>query len=135
MSDKITIQFPSGELTREARPWTEGGQEKPYSVTLWDTHPDKDEDTCSTGDDFATLEEARAVYDKPESHFEGMKTGYYSHTPYVMLDGPDVHEVRKRPGIKEYNPAQDDREAQREFAMQQGMAFGCDGYNEAMGYD
>lgn len=122
-------------MSNQERPWNEGGQEKPYSVTLWDTHPDKDEDTCSTGMDFATEAEARECYANPESHFKGMSDGYYHHTPYVMLDGPNVYEVRKRPGIKEYNPARDDREAQREFAMQQGMAFGCDGYNEAMGYD
>lgn len=121
-------------MSNQERPWAEGGEEKPYSVTLWDTHPDKGEDTCSTGMDFATLAEARACYENPEAHFPFMSKGYYHNTPYVMIDGPDVNETRKRPGIKEYNSARDDREAQREFAMQQGMAFGCDGYNEAMGY-
>ena len=32
-------------------------------------------------------------------------------------------------------PDEVDREWQREQAMQAGMAFGCDAYNEVMGYD
>jgi hypothetical protein len=111
-----------------------GGEEKPYSVTLWGTHPDKGEDTCSTGMDFATLAEARACYENPDSHFPGISTGYFHNTPYVMIDGPNVNETRRRPGIKDPRPDNDD-DWKREQAMQAGMAFGCDGYNEAMGYD
>lgn len=107
--------------------------DKPYSVTLWDTHPDKGEDTCNTGEDFATEAEARQAFDNLEAAFPGMAKGYWTHTPYVMLDGPGVHEVKERPGIKPLRD--DDGEWQREQAMQAGMAFGCDGYNEVMGYD
>ena len=35
-------------------------QDKPFSVNLWESHPDNQNDDCSTGESFATLEEARA---------------------------------------------------------------------------
>jgi hypothetical protein len=36
----------------------------------------------------------------------------------------------------DYRPSKDDDRAERsEFAMQQGMAFGVEAYNEAMGWD
>ena len=100
---------------------------------LWVTR-----DTCCTGLDFATLEEAEDCYQNIEKHFSHGAPGgmvYWSNTPYVMLDGPGVCKVRKRPGIKEYNPRRDDEDARREFAMQQGMGLGIGAYNEAMGYD
>lgn len=138
MSTEVKVELPSGNLVKTERPWNEGGEEKPFSVTLWDTHPDKEEDTCCTGIDFATLEEAEDCYQNIEKHFSygapgGMR--YWTNTPYVMLDGPNVHKVRKRPGIKEYNSSQDDEMARREYAMQQGMGLGIDAYNEAMGWD
>jgi hypothetical protein len=116
----------------DERSWANGGSAKPYSVTLWDTHPELNEDTCSTGTDFATLEEAQACFHNLELGFN-MSLGYWNHTPYVLLDGPGIHEVRKREGIK---PCKDDDSAERsEYAMQQGMGFGVDAYNEAMGWD
>jgi hypothetical protein len=110
-------------------------EDKPYSVHLWDTHPDLEEDTCSTGEDFATLEEARACMADLDAHFNAV---YFRNTPFVELDGPDVHEVVERPGVAKRARREDamDRAAERsEHAMQQGMAFGVEAYNEAMGWD
>ncbi len=114
------------------RPWAEGGADKPFSVTLWDTHPDLEEDTCNTGIDFATLEEAKAAFHNIEPHFPGLSQGYWRHTPFVMMDGPGLREVRQREGIK---PRQERDEVDHEFAMQQGMGLGIQAYNEAMGFD
>lgn len=97
-----------------------------YSVTHWGSHPDKDNDDCWTGDDFDTLEEAKAS--------EMYKGGDFS-TEYIMLDGPDINEVRKNPNYSAKEKRLNDSLDRSEFAMQQGMAFGCDGYNEAMGWD
>jgi hypothetical protein len=114
---------------------------KPYSVTLWGSNPDEtDNDDCWTGDDFATREEAiaayRAVVMFPEDGALASVCGRGG-WEFVMVDGPDIHEVTPNPdqpscerGRREL--ARDDREWQRERAMQAGMAFGCDGYNDEM---
>ena len=97
----------------------------PYSVNHWGSHPDKGNDDCWTGDDFATFELALADYNVDPDCY----------TAYVELDGPEVYMVRANPN---YSPKQcriDSGAERSEFAMQQGMAFGCQGYNEAMGWD
>jgi hypothetical protein len=99
---------------------------KPFNVNHWGSHPDANNDDCFTGDDFATLEEAKAsaLY----------KDGPYD-VQYIELDGPDVHEVCLNPCYSVKQCRLDDSEWRNEHATQAGMAFGCDGYNEAMGYD
>jgi hypothetical protein len=101
-----------------------------YSVNHWGSHPDLDNDDCNTGADFDTLDEAKAS--------EMYKSADYS-TEYIELDGPDINEVRKNPNYNakqvKRERAQADREERSEYAMQQGMAFGAEGYNEAMGWD
>jgi len=101
-----------------------------YTVNLWDTHPDDGEDTCAIGADFATEAEARACV----ANLRGTFPRSYKDSPWVQLDGPGVHEVTRNPDAVAREPEGDD-EWRREQAMQAGMAFGCEGYNEAMGYD
>lgn len=117
------------EVNRSERAWSEGGAEKPYSVTLWDTNPDLDEDTCNTGCDFATIEEARECVANLDAHFNMV---YYRSTPFVLLDGPDVWEITQRCKVRKGG---DDSDWKREQAMQAGMGGGCEAYNEVMGYD
>lgn len=107
---------------------------KMFSVCLWDTHPDLGEDTCCTGEDFATEAEARECIANLENFFGPvcLRT-----SPYVELDGPEIHEVIERPGMVEARKRhlKDDLFSERrENAMMAGMAFGCDGYNDVMGY-
>lgn len=45
------------------------------------------------------------------------------------------HDVAKFIKLYELEPDDEDDADDSEFAMQQGMAFGTDGYNDAMGYD
>jgi hypothetical protein len=53
-------------------------------------------------------------------------------TAYIMIDGPDVNEVRANPHFKK-SSARDDRDAWRhEQAMEAGMLHGCDAYNDVM---
>lgn len=71
------------------RPWNEGGSEKPYSVSFWMDKP-VETDTCWTALDFATEKEARLyLAENPR----------YEDNPYILLDGPGVHEVIFRPEI------------------------------------
>ena len=97
-----------------------------YEVNLWSSHPDEGNDDCNTGGDYASLAEAREVYDNVSKHFRRVDV---ASSQYIELTGVDIHEVKLN---IEYKPSRD--EATREFAMQQGMAFGCADYNDAMGY-
>jgi hypothetical protein len=108
---------------------------KPFSVTLWGSHPEEDNDDCWMGDDFATLAEAESAYRDPASISLGAASEMAGGSvAYIMLDGPGLDEpmVRKNPSHKPRR-RDDDSEWRREFAQQAGMAFGCDGYNDAMG--
>jgi hypothetical protein len=114
------------------RPWNEGDPAKPYSVTLWTDTPGET-DTCNTGEDFATEKEARLAMADMDAHFP-----HGWDVPYILLDGPGVHEVTCRTAalkrVQREREA-DERMARNENAMQCGMAFGVAGYNDAMGYD
>jgi len=103
-----------------------------YSVTLWFADPEKDDDACATGEDFDTLEEARKCMSNLDAHFD---MTYYRDCAWVMLDGPDVHEVTYDAEKHKRAQKEDklDRSLERsEGAMQAGMAFGCQGYNDYM---
>lgn len=126
---------------------------KPYAVQLWGSHPDAGHDDCWMGDDYATVDEVSAVYmatvhDAPGSILDwdpAHKAAgspnprvYWANWAYIELAGPGVRLIAKNP---RYNAKRARREAaeanaewRREQATQAGMAFGCDGYNEAMGW-
>lgn len=106
--------------------------DKPFSVNLWETHPDQDNDDCSTGEEFASLAEARACMANLDGIFD---MAYYRNTPFVELDGPDVYEVVERPGIVKRARREDRMDERSEHAMQMGMGLGVHAYNEAMGGD
>lgn len=122
------------------RPWNNGDPKTPWSVTAWGSHPDEGNDDCWQGGDYATEAEARTDFILALTGTGlGVERGS---TAYVMLDGPGVCEVApyapyhtseaKRRRARQERA---DRAAERnERAMQHGMAFGCDGYNDAMGY-
>lgn len=133
------------------------GFEKPYSVTLWGSNPDEtDNDDCWTGEDYATREEAIAVYralcmfanDPEECAMVSADTAKDARDlvracgydwEYVMIDGPDTHEVTANPDQPTQRRhrrenARSDREWQRERAMEAGMLHGVEAYNDEMGY-
>jgi len=101
-----------------------------YAVNEWGSHPDADADDCWRGTDYATATEATAAYyalapSDPD-------------TAYVELTGPDFRQVRPVPT---YDPVAaderrraDDRAWRLERANEAGMAFGCQGFNDVMGY-
>jgi hypothetical protein len=102
-----------------------------HSVNLWGSSPDDNNDDCHTGEEFDSLEKALDCYNNPWKYF---KESYYSScTRYIELDSKSGYMIRENPGYKPSKDSCDDWK--REQAMQAGMAFGCDGYNEIMGYD
>ena len=122
---------------------------KDFSVDLCGKHPESEGfDDCWTGEEYETLEEALAVFNAADpilamaADLEGeAKTRFLNYyqgkTPFLWIHGPG-HE-----GVKELLDAKarkrleidDDSEWRQEQATQAGMAFGCEGYNEAMGWD
>lgn len=132
----MKIEFPSGLLTKVEG---EAKKEKPYSVNYWGSHPDEENDDCHTGVDFDSLEEAIAAFKaKPSEVCSWMA----DHDPaFIEIDGIDdadlpglgIERVRKNPIHRKSKD--DDSDWQHERAMQAGMAFGCQGYNEEMGFD
>lgn len=123
------------------RPWSTGGDASPFSVTFWGSNPDEtDNDDCWTGTDFGTEAEAREYL---AAALGGRIPSYCGDSAaYVMLDGPGAHTVAPvpayhAPGAAEKRARREAREARAErseYATQAGMSFGCDGYNDAMGY-
>lgn len=111
-----------------------------YSVCLWGSHPDLNNDDCWTGDGFETLAEAkqclRAILDNPNGHPLARSCGHWE---FVELDGADLHLIHANPDqetCKRHRKelARGDDEWRREIATEAGMLHGCDGYNEVMGY-
>lgn len=106
----------------------------PYTVDLWCSHPDADNDDCATGRDFLTMKQALEYFDNPWSM--GPKSQYAdcSSIEYIILQGPHgLYREKRNPGYKPTSNNNDD-DWQREQAMQAGMMGGCDAYNDAMGY-
>lgn len=115
---------------------------KAWSVNLWGSHPEAENDDCWTGDDYATEGEARAVYEAadpvaamaaslPEPKRPEFIAYHSRDTVFVEIDGPTSNEVRR---LRADRRRFDDREWSREIATQAGMMGGCDAYNGAMGW-
>ena len=67
-----------------------------YRVNLWGSKPGENDD-CWTGDDFACREEAILAYREvvmfPDHSKLAKVCGSRGAWEYVMLDGPDAHEL------------------------------------------
>ena len=98
---------------------------KPFTVLHFGSHPDLDNDDCFAGEDFEGLAEAIVSATYKSAPFD---------VEYIMLDGPGMNEVRKNPNYSAKEKRFNDAIDSSEHAMQQGMCFGCQGYNDAMGY-
>lgn len=108
----------------------------PYSVNLYGSHPNLDNDDCWTGDDYATLEAAQDAYDTWATTFPSSVNG----TTHVRLMGPDLDLIKQVVSDEDIARAKRDNEREleqwrREQANEAGMMGGCDAYNEAMGWD
>lgn len=105
-----------------------------YSVDIWGCKPGEG-DCCWTGEDFQRQVDARQAYHEA---IEALEAGRMHMScvndgnTWVVLDGPDVHEEHRIRGP--IYRANRDEDWNHEIAMQAGMAFGCQGYNDAMGY-
>jgi hypothetical protein len=120
------------------------GFDKPFTVTLWGSNPDEtDNDDCWTGEDFATREEAIKAYREvvmfPDHSELSRACGPRGSWEYVMIDGPETHEVTQNPDRPSCERRRrelegSDAEWRRERAMEAGMLHGIEAYNDEMGY-
>jgi hypothetical protein len=115
---------------------------KPFSVDLWGSHPDEDNDDCWTGLSFDNEGQAREAFGQPKLFFKGNAVDWVHSNAFVVLEGVNAagpyREVRALP---DYNSEaaqkardQDAREWVREQATQLGMGIGISAFNEAMGW-
>jgi len=112
-----------------------------YQINTWGSHPDAGNDdwwtSVNAGD---TIEAARALFSTYEgraddSHIElaeivGDRAIWNDPSKGNLLATLKRIAVRENPSFVEWI---DDGDG-GEFAMLQGMAFGCDAYNEARGH-
>ena len=122
-----------------------------FSVNLWGSHPDAGNDDCHTGREYVTREEAESALLALASHgvvpaeFARASATYHQDTAYVELCEEDKHGsetlvVLATPHAAKVERRQareierEEAEWKREQATQAGMAFGVEGYNDAMGY-
>lgn len=108
---------------------------KRFTVDLWGSHPDENNDDCWTGSDWDTMEEAVKAFEDIGSW---CSWGDSRSTQWIILSertGEGELTILRERRNPNYKPSRDnDDDWRREQAMQAGMAFGCDGYNDAMGW-
>lgn len=107
---------------------------KPFSVTLWGSHPDAGNDDAWTGDDFDNYFDAFYAATHWRQHFARQ---HVQSVAFVELTGSDelgdVYQLIANPDFVA-DRADDDSDWRSERAMQAGMAFGVDGWNDEMGF-
>jgi hypothetical protein len=113
-----------------------------FSVNLWGSHPDEENDDCWTGIDFETLEAAKAWLDAPvfPAHCSSHSTAYFQLVRESDESGADYVEeieVRKNQLYDEKaakrRAAAEDAADRREAQMQAAMGFGVQGWNDYEG--
>jgi hypothetical protein len=65
-----------------------------YSVNLWGSNPELDNDDCWTGLEFETKGEAIAAYLNAKETFGDMSHHTLTEGEWVQIDGPDIHMER-----------------------------------------
>jgi len=113
-----------------------------FAVEFWGSDPDLGNDDCWYGGDHDSEAEARAAFSAPCDDHEVAFIVLSRHTGEVdeRFGCPVLEELERRPNPAfdaarlERERAADDRAWRSEFAMQTGMAFGCAGFNDAMGW-
>lgn len=100
-----------------------------YSVNLWQSHPENNNDDCLTGADFETAAEAEFAFHHTSKVFPGV-----NEASHIEIDGPDRYRVRTNPDYVEPVDDNFDDDWRREMAMQAGMGLGIESYNDHMGY-
>ena len=97
------------------------------SVNLWGSNPGTNDD-CWCGEDYATPEEAWAAFNNPAEAFPAYANDATVVFVEIRLPGFGTGTKRLRPDHAA------SKAPNTEAAMLAGMASGCAGYNDAMGF-
>jgi len=107
-----------------------------YSVDYCGSDSPELNDDCWWGTDHPTWESAMLQFLRPVPDRSYTRAHNVAHV-FLTCNGGVVAD-RANPSFDEERGRReseaDDRRWHNEIAMQAGMAFGCDGYNDAMGY-
>lgn len=113
---------------------------KPFSVGLWGSHPDDDNDDQWMGQDFADEASARRVFDDPSTSDSPCFVAQAAKRCSVFIeitrriDDKNVQILDVRRLREDLPPDPLDDDGCNEHAMQQGMLGGVEAYNAAMGW-
>jgi len=102
-----------------------------FTVDIWGSHPDEGNDDCWSGNDYDDEAEARKAFSDVESVFNWVGHTNWHYVELCRCVGEDSWEqidLRRNPN---FTPEED--HSDNEWAMLQGMAHGCEAYNEAIG--
>lgn len=101
-----------------------------YSVNLWGSNPDLDNDDCWTGVEFSTRDEAIAAFNNPTGTFGSMRHVVLTEGEWIEIDGPDIHEERALVEgewtCSRKQARLDDSAAQSEALWLHRMSYGCE---------
>lgn len=98
-----------------------------YEVLFWGSHPDDDNDDCWSGSSFQNLDDATEEYwaaSKRDGYFAELTQDGERIAVRQIVSDDEIRRDRERA----------DREWRREQAMEAGMLYGIDAYNDYMGY-
>lgn len=102
---------------------------KEFSVNFWGSKP-RTNDDCITGVDFETAEEAmKAFMAEPSDVLSWLDS---RDVAWIEMSHPIVSAERKNRAF--VATTDDENDWRAEVAVQAGMAFGCAGYNDALGF-
>lgn len=114
---------------------------QPFSVGLWGSHPDEDNDDQWMGEDFPDEASARRVFDDPSTSNSPYFAAQASKRSSVFIalikriDEKNVQVLDVRRLREDRPPDPTDDGWGNEYAMQRGMMGGVAAYNAAMGWD
>lgn len=113
-----------------------------HTIILRNSNPSLCNDDLVMSEDFETYADAKSAFDKPSELPQGIQREIRSaalqgYELWMELDSENGYESKciceETERGAEYRRREDEM-WRREQAMEAGMAFGCDGYNDFMGY-
>lgn len=113
-----------------------------YTVMLLNAHPSNNDCEVVMSDEFDCYADAKSAFDNPNELPHGMqveirRAKLQGYELWMELDGDEHNQLTQVSKETEKYRRQCEAEARaerQERAMEVGMAFGCAGYNEVMGY-
>jgi len=113
-----------------------------HTIMLLNSNPDLDNDDIVMSEEFEAYADAKSAYENFDLLPQGMQSEIRTakiqgYELWMELDSDKGYEckcISKETAEGARRRLREDEEWRREQAMEAGMAFGCQGYNDFMGY-